>query len=336
MISSKTWPLRQWTLAAGLVFGMSCGGSSPPAPTPVPQAPQILCPADIKVGSVTGTSQAVTFSPPTVTGGTLPVTVSCTRNTGDSFPLGTTAVNCNAIDAAARQAACSFNVTLTGFTLGATKFEAFGDSLTEGQNGLPFVPTFIDPPNSYPTKLLALLNATFPGQGITMINRGVSGQLVYETEAVIRDRLPRDRPEAVLLLTGYNDLDPCTGQSNSIACGEATEKAATGVRDCIRRVKESTAGVKFIFVSTLTPPGPGGARARDRNAIVETNRKIRLNVAAERATLVDTYPLFIGHEAEYVSIDGLHLNPAGYQAIADAFFAAIKATVPQTPVPAIR
>jgi lysophospholipase L1-like esterase len=331
--------MRHFLIAALGLIVVACGGGSKPgpAPTPVVQAPQILCPADIKVGSVTGTSQAVTFAAPTVTGGSLPVNVSCSRSSGDAFSLGTTAVSCTANDAAARQAACSFNVTLSGFTLGVTKFEAFGDSLTEGQNGLPLVPAFIDPPNSYPTKLLALLSATFPGQGITMMNRGVSGQLVYETEAVIRDRLPRDRPDAVLLLTGYNDLDPCTGgQANSNACGAATEKVATGVRDCIRRVKESTAGVKFIFVSTLTPPGPVGGKARDRNAILETNRKIRLNVAAERATLVDSYPSFIGHEAEYVSIDGLHLNAAGYQAIADAFFAAIKATVPQTPLPSIR
>jgi lysophospholipase L1-like esterase len=31
-------------------------------------------------------------------------------------------------------------------------------------------------------------------------------------------------------------------------------------------------------------------------------------------------------------VDGLHLRPAGYQALADAFFAAIQATVPQTPL----
>jgi lysophospholipase L1-like esterase len=47
---------------------------------------------------------------------------------------------------------------------------------------------------------------------------------------------------------------------------------------------------------------------------------------------VDSYAAFIGHEADYVNVDGLHLRPAGYQALADAFFAAIQATVPQTPL----
>ncbi len=54
-------------------------------------------------------------------------------------------------------------------------------------------------------------------------------------------------------------------------------------------------------------------------------------VRAEGATLVDTYPTFIGHEAEYVDQDGLHLRPAGYQALADSFFGVIKSTVMSTP-----
>ena len=54
-------------------------------------------------------------------------------------------------------------------------------------------------------------------------------------------------------------------------------------------------------------------------------------VHAEGAILVDPYPAFIGREAEYVAADGLHLSRAGYQALADAFIAAIKNTVTSTP-----
>jgi lysophospholipase L1-like esterase len=66
--------------------------------------------------------------------------------------------------------------------------------------------------------------------------------------------------------------------------------------------------------------------------IVQTNARIKQVVAAEGAILVDTYPRFTGHEAEYVSLDGLHLLPPGNQAIADSFFAVIRATVPQAPL----
>jgi lysophospholipase L1-like esterase len=95
-----------------------------------------------------------------------------------------------------------------------------------------------------------------------------------------------------------------------------------------------SAGVNYVFASTLTPPGPykGG---RDRriadSAISETNTKLAPVVRAEGAILVDPYPVFIGHEAEYVADDGLHLRRAGYQALADTFFAAIKSNVTSTP-----
>jgi len=52
---------------------------------------------------------------------------------------------------------------------------------------------------------------------------------------------------------------------------------------------------------------------------------------AEGAILVDPYPVFVGHESEYVADDGLHLRRAGYQALADTFFAAIRNTVTSTP-----
>ena len=218
------------------------------------------------------------------------------------------------------------------------KFETFGDSLTEGENGAGTEPTFVDPLNSYPTKLLALLETNFPGQGITVLNQGVSGELVDKTHDKIAPILNRDRPQAVLLLSGYNDLNPCgQGQANSAACGDATQHVAFGVRDCIREAKESPVGVKYIFVSTLTPPGPLGPRRLDRNAIIETNRKITPDGRAGESHPGRHLPVVHRPRGRvHVSVDGLHLNPAGYQAIADAFFAAIKATVPQTPLPSIR
>ena len=306
---------------------------TPPTPVPVVDPPAIVCPADVTVRGITGGAQPVTFQAPVVTAGAAPVNSSCAPASGASFPLGTTSVSCTATDAQARQATCSFTVTQTALALGAMKFEAVGDSLTEGENGAGPKPQFVDPPNSYPTKLQALLDTTYPGQGMTVVNRGVSGQLVQTTRDLLAGHLATDRPQAVLLLSGYNNLNPCgTGQFNTPACGVATQEVVDVVRDCIREVKKSPVGVKYIFVSTLTPPGPTGSKGIDREAILETNRKLRSVIASEQVTLVDTYPLFVGHEAEYVSADGLHLRPAGYQSIAEAFFAAIKATVPQTPL----
>jgi|SRR5215207_8113 len=323
-------------LAATLIVG--CGGESntPTGPTPPPTAaPAIACPADIAVREVLNSTQPVDFTPPTATGGATPVTVTCNPAPGSAFALGTTAVTCAATDAQSRAASCSFNVTLTGYTLSAARFDTFGDSLTEGEVGRPsLVLPFLDPPNAYPTRLQAAFDETYPDQGIVVINRGLSGDSVEATETKLRQFVPIDRPDAVLLLTGYNNLtQPCRpGAGNSGECASAIEKVAGGLRECLKRIREANAGVRYTFLSSLTPPGPTGSNRIDAGAIAQVNGRIRQVAAADSAVFVDAHAAFTGHEAEYVNVDGLHLRPAGYQALADTFFAAIKATVPQTPL----
>lgn len=320
----------RWIAAATLLLApCGCGGKGPMDPTTT--APQISCPVDMTVAGVTGSGQAVTFTP-IVTNGAPPVTTTCAPASGDMFPLGSTTVNCAAADKQARQATCSFKVTLTALTIAVNKYDAVGDSFTEGENGRP---AFLDVPNSYPTKLQALFDLTFPDQGIRVINRGVSGWPVERTVDELPGDLSADRPGGVLLLSGFNNLlNGCgNGPVDTSDCRAALETVQFGIRDCIRRSKDFNVG--YIFVSTLTPPGPVLPGApRDRriagDAIVQANGRIRQVVAAEGATLVDPYPLFLGHEADYVDTDGLHLRPAGYQVLADTFFAAIRATVPQT------
>lgn len=323
--------------AAALTLTLGCGGTSTPPPTgpTPPAAPAIVCPADLTVREVRGNLQAVTYTAPTATGGATPVTVTCNPPSGAEFRLGTTQVNCAATDAQSRAASCSFNITLTGFKLGATRFDTFGDSLTEGEMGRPSLTLpLLDPPNAYPTRLQAAFDDTYPGQGIVVVNRGLSGDTVEGTEAKLRQFLPVDRPEAVLLLTGYNHLTgPCSpGRGGSGECADAIDKVVAGLRDCLKRVREANLGVKYTFLSNLTPPGPTGSNRIDGNAIIQANSRIRQLTAAEGVVHVDSHAAFVGHEAEYVNVDGLHLRPAGYQALADAFFAAIKATVDQTPL----
>lgn len=320
-------------------LALAACGSKPDGPTgptpPVPVPPQIVCPADVRVREVAAASQSVSFEQPTTTGGTAPVAVTCSPSSGSSFVLGTTPVNCSASDAQARTVSCAFNVTLTGFSLAAARFDSFGDSLTEGEVGRPnIVVPFIDPPNAYPTRLQAAFDDTYPGQGIVVINRGLSGDSVEATESKMRQFLPVDRPDAALLLSGYNDLTgPCSpGQGGSGPCASAIDKVANTLRSCLRRVREANAGVRYTFLSSLTPPGPRGSNRIDGGAIVQANGRIRQVAAGEGAVFVDSYAAFVGHEADYVNVDGLHLRPAGYQALADSFFAAIKATVPQTPL----
>lgn len=261
------------------------------------------------------------------------MTASCIPSSGATFPLGASRVSCTARDAAARQAACSFAVTLSPTTLSATKFVAFGDSVTEGQNGRA-VNGFriVDVPNAYPTKLQQLFDFEFAGQGIAVINQG---QGLESIEAGVK-RLPgvlsAQHPDGLMILHGYNDLGVCSpGSGNSPTCKTAIQSVVNKLRECVQIAREPKYGVRYIFVSTFTPPGPAPAtpdRRRDAGAIADTNGRIRDMVASEGVVLVDPHPSFLGHEAEYVDIDGLHMRPAGNEVLANQFFIAIKRAVP--------
>ena len=319
---------------AALLAG--CGHS--PLVTPPPAAPVISCPGEVSLRGVGGVGREVAFPPPTTVGGTLPLSISCTPASGTLFNVGATAVSCTAIDAQGRQSMCAFSVTLTPLLLDVTRFIAFGDSLTEGENGRfgRSLYPFIDFPNVYPKKLEDRLNAEYPDQGIVVLNRGTSGDPVERSVQKLPGVLEADHAGALLLLDGYNNLlaDCPPGHGDTAACTRKINDVVAGLRDCIRIAQISAYGIKYVFVSTLTPPGQVTG-PRDRRiaaeAIVRANAGLAAMVQAEGAVLVDTYGRFVGHEAEYVDQDGLHLRPAGYEALAASFFDAIKQTVSATP-----
>ena len=285
---------------------------------------------------VPGGSGDVTYQTPTTVGGTHPVSVSCTPASGTRFAPGVTPVACLAMDAQGRQATCSFTVTVTPLLIDVKRFIAFGDSITAGENGRAGLNTFVDFPNLYPLKLEGMLNVEYPDQGIVVLNRGYGGDPIERGVERLPAVLETDHGDALLLLDGYNNLlAECTpDRSATAACARKIEDVVAGIRECIRIARVSAYGVKYVFVSTITPPGPL-VGARDRriagDAVVRTNAALAAMVGTQGATLVDTYARFIGYEAEYVDEDGLHLRPAGYQAMAQAFFDVIKQTVSATP-----
>ena len=320
-----------------IVLGsVGCGGHTPPGgPTPPTTPLQVSCPADISIRAVPTPTQTVTFDPPAVTGASGSSQTSCNPASGSPFPLGATTVTCSASDASSRTATCSFRISLAGFSIALTKYEAFGDSVTAGETGRPSLAglDLIDLPNAYPSQLQQRFDAVYPNQGVVVTNRGHSLDTVDQTDAMVRSIAAGDRPEVVLLLSGYNNLTQACGPNGGAtpACRNAIRNVGTDIRSCIRHAREVDAALKFVFVSTLTPPGSSGSNRIDRSAIVQANDQIRQAVDSERAVLVDSYTAFLGREADYVNVDGLHLTPAGYQALAAAFFSAIQSTVEQIP-----
>src|SRR5262245_16927400 len=118
---------------ASLCIAACYSGGPPTGPDPVDNI--TLRPvSDVRIDKVVTPTMPVTYPEPVADGGLPPLTVSCSPASGTTFPLGTTVVTCSATDGV-RTAECHFSVVLVPVVpvISATKFLAFGDSITNGQ-----------------------------------------------------------------------------------------------------------------------------------------------------------------------------------------------------------
>ncbi|MGD9901909.1 MAG: GDSL-type esterase/lipase family protein [Vicinamibacterales bacterium] len=311
------------------VMSMSCGDDPPTAPT-APSLPPIpvlalACPATVLGQSTTGQPVSIQLPAPTASGGVLPVTVSCTPS-GTPFPIGTTAVACRAIDAQGSQATCSFNVVVAPPPLPRTSFLAFGDSLTAGEitmpvggaldeGGFPLFKLVVVPAESYPAELLTLLRNRYVTQAAQFVvtNAGLSREWAADAPKRFATVLAASGAQVVLLMEGTNDLQ---------ALGtRGINPALTGLQGMIRQARAAGA---FVFVASLPPSRPGGVNSVPISLIQALNEQIRIGAPAEGAIFVDVYAAMVSEAPTLIGVDGLHPTEAGYQRIAETFFAAIR------------
>jgi lysophospholipase L1-like esterase len=326
-------------LTAALAAGCdNPAGPTPPDPDtpPGPETPpQISCPEDRRVESPNGEPVVVEYPAPSVTGGVPPVEVSCVPESGSSFAIGTTAVNCTGRDQQEHVAQCAFTTTVEARAeivpkLKATKFVAFGDSITYGTTapcGTSLrgyspawreldVQTFwlsADLSSAYPSVLQRMLADRYREQSIVVHNEGLPGENV--TDPATRDRLrtvlSRDTPDVLLLQEGVNDLhSPAT-----------IDEVANALNELVREARNR--GIP-VLLGTLLPERVGACRAYAPERIAPANERIRDIAAIEQVGLVDLYQAFLGQEDVLLGEDGLHPNAAGYEKIAEVFFGAIR------------
>jgi lysophospholipase L1-like esterase len=305
--------LRTGTLMA-LLCAAACSGSTT-KPTPTPDAPKITCPAAQTQASRDGQAVSVTYPPPAVIGGATPVAMTCSPTSPSTFPIGSTNVTCSAVDALSRTDACSFAVIVTAPPrIGATRFVAFGDSISHGVLGLaPKAVGDPGPPVGYPFKLRTLLANRYTAQTISMTDEGLPAESVTMGVTRLPGVLTRDQPEVLLLLEGVNDLNG--GRDAAIP----TVKAGLTTM-----VREARGRGMAVFLATLLPERPPGQRTGGAASIPPANAEIRAVAAREGATLVDLFTAFDGQTGTLLGPDGLHPNDAGYQKMAEVFFDAIR------------
>ncbi len=260
---------------------------------------------------------SVAYPAPTVLGGTAPVTSKCSPAAESSFTLGSTAVTCTVTDALQRNDTCTFSVTVVAPPppppqLSATEFVCFGDSMTAGLN-LALPRLIASPPGSYPADILTLLTNRYTTQNIKVLDEGIPGEAVGDGLRRLPGVLAADRPDAVLLLEGVNDV-------NGLGA-DGIDVAINGLRNMVRQIR--TYGVP-VFLATIPPQRPGAMRAYAPTLIAPTNDRIRTLAATEGAVLVDIYKDFNGDVTGLIGDDGLHPNAAGYERMAESFVAAIR------------
>ncbi len=262
----------------------------------------------------------VTYPAPVAQGGTPPVQTACTPASGSAFPVGTTTVGCTATGSAAGQTAgCSFTVTVARPPqLSVTRFMAFGDSITWGEQSPPSGFLFYDPLASYPAQLLSLLGGRYPDQAIVMVNEGVPGERLADGLARLPSALASNTPEVLLLLHGANDLigDP------RIA---TTDYIASKLHDMVRTAKARSPNIK-VLLATWPPQFIGTPPHRGAGAeyVPALNQKIAAVAESQGSTLVDLYaPLFVDVK-RYIGVDGLHPTEQGFALMAQTFAAVIQ------------
>jgi acyl-CoA thioesterase-1 len=289
----------------------SCGSHSSTAPTPVPLA--LTCPQRIDASANAAGEANVTFDP-TSQGGTPPISIECSPAAG-TFHLGETPVSCHATDARSQTATCDFVVVVVAPPrLAVTRFDAFGDSITEGvvsvaESLLVQLPA----PDAYPTKLETMLNARYTAQTITVLNRGIGGERLATGRARLPGVLDEDHPEVLLLLEGINNIR-----------GVSTDQLATDLDAMVRSARRG--GVK-IMLATLLPisssrearnPGTMDRIEAFNEQIVRIANKYRIGPVVDTFTPFAEMPALIGS-------DGLHPTADGYTRLAEVFFDAIRA-----------
>jgi lysophospholipase L1-like esterase len=319
-------------IAAALLAG-ACGSSTGPTPPPPPteDPPKISCPALQPVQLTTGTSIAVPYTA-TTSNGRAPVTVICVPSSGSSFSVGQSTVTCTATDALQRTDTCAFAVTvLAPPRLSVTRFFAFGDSITKGEDGSAVIApaesrfysrVILPAPQTYPGALLQSLTDRYRTQSPSVRNEGNPSEAVTGPDTFSRfvALTGSNQYDAALIMEGTNDLYNArngTGNPNTVI-----QLAVAGLR---RMVADAKSRNLRPFLATIPPMNPAGFRGMvyGNEFVSGFNDSVRSVAAAENVPLVDVNQAFAG-DLTLLSGDGVHPNAGGYQRIADTFFDAIR------------
>jgi lysophospholipase L1-like esterase len=121
--------------------------------------------------------------------------------------------------------------------------------------------------------------------------------------------------------------------SNDLAA-ETTASMQRALANMRAMVDDATSRGVAVFLATLPPENPYGCcprRGSPASWVPSYNDGIRNVAAAKNVPLVDVYQAFNGDTTTLIDFDGLHPTTAGYERIAETFFASIKQVLELAP-----
>jgi lysophospholipase L1-like esterase len=155
----------------------------------------------------------------------------------------------------------------------------------------------------------------YTAQSPQVANQGKPREAVTDPATFPRflSATPSSQYDVVLLMEGANDLGVASYQAITAGLGQMIDSA-------------QNRGLK-VMLATLTPQNPNGRLGGNAGLVVPFNDQVRTLAISKGVTLVDVYAAFGGDLSLINSSDGLHPTVAGYQRIADTFFARIRQTL---------
>ena len=248
----------------------------------------------------------------------------CSQTPTSPTPAAAVAVAPDGISQSVATSAPALTINLPR-ALGATRVVAFGDSITWGaRSSFYSAPSgvnmyFAAANGGYPERLQAWLTEAHAPQTITMFNEGLPGELVANALPRFQMMLTNRRPHAVLLLEGINDL------SNDVSVSRVVD----GLRAMLNAA--AAAGVPVLLAThyqTYSVTSPEGSYRENGAPYVPAFNVAVRQLAAGRPNvhLVDLEPFM--SDRDLVGNDGIHLEDAGYDVMAERFQAVIEAAFP--------
>jgi lysophospholipase L1-like esterase len=195
--------------------------------------------------------------------------------------------------------------------VGATRFVAFGDSITRGVLSSFDGTVLFDagPSVSYPYQLLTGLINNHPSQAFSVENQGVPGETAATGSQRLQSVLDTYHPQVLLLLEGVNDLNGGFGVNATISRLQTMLEIA--------RLYNVTVLIGNMYQTYVTEdPIDGHIRSNGASEIPSLNAGIQqIAQGQQNVFVVDLFHAF-GSDRSLVGGDGLHPTEAGYTRIA--------------------